>query len=165
MKFLLTCLAWVNVVLSLAHGFPVLGSMYADTGAAAGGLKLGAYPVRLQIGCRRMTLYPVAVYTDKVQQWKYSILKIRYKKRSIYAHVVDECSSSTSSCRENKAKARGSGRMLIDIHQRAWKQLGIDATYGLHILEAKKIGKAGRKQLQKYLTDDGKQDYVPKQWI
>lgn len=154
--------------LSLAREIPVLGSMYSDTGAAAGGVRLATYPFRVPIASKhkRVKVYPVAVYTDKVTSWKYKVLKVRNpaKNKFIYVHVVDECSSSTSSCRSNKHKARASGKMLLDIHQRAWKALGIAESYGLHSLKASRVGKVTRKQIPKFLTSDGKKDYVPHLW-
>jgi len=150
-----------------ASAIPVLGSMYSDWGEGAGGIYLWKYPLKINVSKKkRISLYPVAVYTDKVNAWKYKVLRVRNKKRNkvIYAHVVDECSSTTSSCRTNKKEARGSGKMLLDIHQRAWKALGIENSYGLHLLDAEKVGTLGRRKLGHVLTSDGKKGYVPSRW-
>lgn len=151
-------------------GFSVLGSMYDDSGESAGGASLWAYPIKgvyLPKAGKKATLYPVAVYSDKVGFWKYRVISIRNPatKKRIFGHVIDECSKNASSCRKNKRIARKTGRVLVDIHQSAWKALGLKR-YGLYKLEARYVNTISRKNkaMKSVLTAGGRHGYVPSPW-
>jgi len=154
---------------SPCSGFRVLGSMYGDTGASAGGAMLQRYPIKSKVDGvnSRVRIYPVAVYTDRVQQMKYRVLVIKNpkSKKKIYAHVIDECSKTSSSCVENKLLARKKGRILIDIHKSGWKALGL-SRYGLYQLKAGTVDTLSRKNsvVRSVLTTDGKKGYVTSNW-
>lgn len=154
---------------SPVHAFRVLGSMYADTGESAGGAILNKYPVRPYVDGvhKKVKIYPIAVYTDRVHRWKYNImiLKNPKTKQKIYGHVIDECWQGSSSCKKNKRLARKSGRMLVDIHKSAWKALGLKS-FGLHHLKAGYVDTLSRKNkaIRKVLSSDGKKGYVAKGW-
>jgi hypothetical protein len=154
---------------SPCSGFRVLGSMYSDTGASAGGAVLQLYPIKSKVDGvgSRIPIYPVAVYTDRVHRYKYRVLVIKNptSKKKIYAHVIDECSDTSSSCKKNKRLARKLGRTLIDIHKSGWKALGL-SRYGLHNLKAGVVDTLSRKNsvVRSVLTNDGKKGYVAKGW-
>jgi hypothetical protein len=154
---------------SPCDGFRVLGSMYSDTGASAGGAMLQWYPIRSRLDGvgSRVKIYPVAVYTDRVHRYKYRVLVIKNPstKKKIYAHVIDECSKRSWSCTKNKRLARKLGRVLIDIHTSGWKALGL-SRYGLHPLKAGTVDTLSRKNsvVRSVLTSDGKKGYVAKGW-
>jgi len=151
------------------HAFPVLGSMFTDSGVTAGGAILDKYPIMpyLPNAHTRVKVYPVAVYTDRVSTWKYKVLVLRNPKtgKKVYVHVVDECSDSTSSCRKNKRLARQSGRILVDIHKSAWRALGLK-TPGLYNLKAGYVNTISRKNgaMKPVLSNEGKKGYVAKGW-
>lgn len=149
--------------------FKILGSMYADYNEAAGGAGLWKYPLRTRLpySKKRVSIYPVAVYSDKVKFWKYKVLKIKNPKtkKYVYGHVVDECPYSSSSCSENKWKARRRGMILIDIHQSAWRPLGLKRM-DLHKLKGKHVYTISRtnKAMKPVLTTDGEKGYVKSLW-
>lgn len=157
---------------SVAGGdtFNVLASMYSDYGESSGGTLLWKYPQRgvyLPKVDKKVTIYPVAIYSDRVQYWKYRVLVLKNPKsnKRIFAHVVDECPRDSSSCRENKQKARKTGRILVDVHRSAWKALGLKR-YKLHKLQAKYINTISRKNgsIKPVLSRDGIKGYVPTPW-
>jgi len=84
----------------------------------------------------------------------------------VYAHVVYECSNSTSSCRKNKKLAKKMGRILVDIHKSAWRALGL-RNLGLYNLEARYVNTISRKNgaMKPVLSKDGKKGYVAKGWM
>lgn len=152
-----------------AAGFRVLGSMYSDKGESAGGAVLDRYPILPWIpgAHRRARLYPVAVYTDRVRRWKYSVIVLKNPntKKKIYGHVIDECPKTSQSCRKNMRLARTMGRTLVDIHKSAWRALGLKR-YGLHTLKAGYVNTISRKNraMRPVLSQDGKKGYVAKGW-
>jgi hypothetical protein len=155
--------------ISPARGFPVLASMYGDSGVSAGGAVLDRYPITPWIpgAHRRARLYPVAVYTDRVRKWKYSVIVLKNpkSKKKVYGHIVDECSKTSSSCRKNMKRARQMGRTLVDIHKSAWRALGLKR-FGLHPLKAGYVNTISRKNgaMRPVLSNDGKKGYVAKGW-
>jgi hypothetical protein len=154
---------------SPCSGFRALGSMYSDVGASAGGAVLQWYPIKSKVDGvgSPVKIYPVAVYTDRVHRYKYRVLVIKnpITKKKIYAHVIDECSDKSSSCKKNKRLARKRGRILLDIHRSGWKALGL-SRYGLHPLKAGTVDTLSRKNsvVRSVLTNDGKKGYVAKGW-
>jgi len=154
---------------SPVYGFRVLGSMYADGGESAGGAFLNKYPVHPYVNGvhKKVKIYPIAVYTDRVDHWKYSVMILKNPKtnQKIYGHVIDECWQGSSSCKKNRRLAKKSGRMLVDIHKSAWKALGLKSV-GLYHLKAGYVDTLSRKNrvIHKVLSSDGKKGYVSKGW-
>lgn len=147
--------------------FPALSTMYTGSLGAAG-VSLDKYPltafVSQKFGTR--TLYPVALHTNDVAAWKYKVLEIRFKNRRIFGHVVDECAAGD--CHENLGKAKRKKAKLIDIHQTAWKPLGLKKMDTLS-MKARVVGYlsprgSGRRAMSKVLTKDGAKGYVPSNW-
>lgn len=171
MSHLLKSLALAMLTLTSPGGaFRVLGSMYSDGGESAGGAYLNKYPVRPYVNSlnKKVKIYPIAVYTDKVHDWKYTVMVLKNPKtkKKIFGHVVDECWRGSSSCKKNRRLARKSGRMLVDIHKSAWKALGLKS-FGLHNLKAGYVDVLSRKNRvirNTVLSQDGKKGYVAKGW-
>jgi hypothetical protein len=144
----------------------ILASQFSgQNDASAGGAAIHKYPTRVTLGKKRITIYPVAVYTSRVGKFKYKVLRLSYPKRhrSIYVHVVDECARSSHDCRSNFRKAKKQGRELLDLHWTAWKPLNLK-TYGLHKMKARVVGTLPRSKVKHVLTYEGKKNWVPKTW-
>ena len=162
---ILWCVLSLLVLTSEVTSFKILASMYSGS-SSSGGVDLSKYPIKqatLKNG-KRVNLYPVAVLPGDVKKSKYRVLEIRHGKKKAYCHVVDTCGSGD--CWTNKWKAKRLGRMLVDVHQSAWKPLGL-GKFTLHRLDAKwtrtKIDR-NSKAIKQVITSDGKHDYVPPRW-
>lgn len=149
--------------------FKILASMY-DGSIAAGGVRLHDYPVKVRVpefGGSFVRVYPVALYTDRIKKYKYKLIRLTNPKtkKNIYGHVVDQC--ATGDCSKNKQKARSQDAILVDVHKKAWKPLGLK-TYGLHALEGKlttsKRYTFKNSNVNKVTTKDGQHGYVPNMW-
>lgn len=147
-------------------GLRILASQFAGhADESAGGVAMHKYPTRITLRGKRIVVYPVAVYTTRVKKFKYKVLRLSYptSKRSVYVHVVDECSQTSLDCRRNFKRARNQGRELVDLHWSVWKPLNLKK-YGLHTMRGKVVGTLPRQKIKHVLTYDGKQGWVPKLW-
>jgi len=160
--FILTILLAKN---SLA--FNVLATMYRGSLGAAG-TNLNQYPTRVNVNGRGVDVYPVAVYSDRVQRFKYKVIRLTNKKngRIAYGHVTDECADGD--CHDNKYKARKRGKVLIDLHSSMWKRLDLKS-YDIHDLRGKFVGSTrytykNSPGIKRVTTSDGRRGYVPYKW-
>lgn len=158
-------LALACITLAFVHNTyaqKALVSVFADYGVGAGGTYLWAYPSTVRIKGRQVRVYPVAVHTSLVSKYKYDIFRLKYKKRTIHVHVVDECASGD--CKKNNRQARRSNAVLIDLHQSAMNALRM-YKWSLYSMRFKKIGTLKRSKIPKrVLSPDGRKGYVPRRW-
>ena len=150
----------------IADSRPALVSVYSDWGTAASGSLLYKYPTRLCMQNKRcLKVYPAAVHTDVVRQHRYKVFRLRNPKtsKSIFVHVTDECSKTSSSCKTNHRKAKKMGGLLIDLHQMGMKPLGMKA-WSLYKMQFKEMGKIVPTKMKPVLSYNGKKRYVPCSW-
>ena len=150
-----------------ARAFKALATMYSGTLGAAG-TRLEQYPARVKLGSKSVEVYPIAVYTDRVNTYKYKIIRLKNKKngKKIYGHVTDECADGD--CHKNKSLARRQGKVLIDVHRTAWKKLGLKS-FGIHSLDArvasgKRFSYKNSPGIRKLTTKVARRGWVPKKW-
>ena len=165
MRAILLCVLSLLAMAPEASSFKILASMYCGS-SSSGGVDLSKYPIKqatLKTG-KRVNVYPVAVLPGDVKKSKYRVLEIRHGKKKTYCHVVDTCGSGD--CWSNKWKAKRLGRMLVDVHQSAWKPLGL-SKFTLHKLDARwtrtKIDLKSNA-IKQVITSDGRHGYVPPKW-
>lgn len=147
--------------------FNVLATMYRGSLGAAG-TNLNQYPTRINMNGRGVDVYPVAVYSDRVQRFKYKVIRLTNKKngRIAYGHVTDECADGD--CHDNKYEARKRGKVLIDLHSTMWKRLDLKS-YDIHDLRGKFVGSTrytykNSAGIKRVTTSDGRKGYVPYKW-
>lgn len=139
-----------------------LVSLYADYGVSAGGTYLWAYPGKMRVRGSWTRVFPVAVHTSMVKRYKYDVLQLRYKKRSIHVHVVDQCAAGD--CSKNNRKAKKQGGILLDLHQSGMKRLRLPR-WTLYTMRFTKVGTVRRQRIPSgLLSRDGKKNYVPALW-
>jgi len=139
-----------------------LVSVFNHYGESAGGAQLWKYPARLPTtNGKSIKVYPAAMYSDRIQKYKYSVFKVQVGKRTVHVHIVDECADGD--CRKNSALARRHGGMLIDIHESALRTLHIGKS--LYTAKIKYIGKIPRHKMAKVLSAGGKHNYIPNKWV
>lgn len=161
MKKFLVCLVILAVVHDI-HAQKALVSVFAHYGVGAGGTYLWAYPSKVRVKGRQVRVYPVAVHTSLVPKYKYDIFQLRYNKRTIHVHVVDECASGD--CKKNNRRAQRSNAVLIDLHQSAMNTLRM-YKWTLYRMQFKKVGTVRRSKIPKrVLSPDGRKGYVPRRW-
>lgn len=138
-----------------------LVSVFADYGVGAGGTYLWKYPASLRVNGRKVRVYPAAIHSSLVSNYKYKVLRIRHNKQRAYVHIVDECAHG--SCHTNHKKARNSGGTLLDIHESAMKRLGLRWT--LQRATYTTVGRVGLKKIPRGLvSNDARKGYLPKKW-
>ncbi len=147
--------------------FDVLATMYRGTLGAAG-TNLHKYPTRVNTNGKTITVYPIAVFSDRVRKYKYRVIRLTNKKngRIAYGHVTDECRDGD--CSKNKTKARKNGDVLIDIHSSMWKSLDLES-YGMHklqgsVISSKRYTFKNSPGIKRVTTSKGRKGYVEKKW-
>ncbi len=160
---------YAALLFSAVHARPRKGlvTLYSKGSESAGGVFLHKYPLCLKTSkgkCKM--LYPVAVYTPMVKNLKYSIVKIKVGKKSIWGHIVDECPRNSGSCNANQKKAGRKGAILLDVYKSAWPSLGISLSKGIYDAKVSFITKRSRKSklTRRVLTPDGKRAWLDKSW-
>ena len=150
-----------------ARAFQAIATMYRGTLGAAG-TRLEQYPARVKLGSKSVLVYPVAVYTDRVNTFKYKVIRLENKDsgKTIYGHVTDECADGD--CHENKSLAHRQGKVLIDVHQTAWEKLGLNS-FGIHELDArvasgKRFSYKNSPGIRKLTTKAARRGWVPNKW-
>lgn len=140
---------------------------YYDDSEGAGGVWLNKYPskrVYIHKIRKSVRLYPVAVYSDRVRRLKYKVIQLKKGSTRIFAHVVDECGSGD--CHTNKWIARKRGAVLFDLHRSAWNAMRFKEPRIIYGITYTVVGTISRKNksIDRLLTKDGRQGYVPGVW-
>jgi len=145
----------------------VLATMYRGS-IAAGGARLNSYPTSIKTSYGTVPVYPVAVYTDRVRDLKYKIIKLKNKSNgaTAYGHIIDECADGD--CSDNKHKARKSGKILVDVHSSMWKALKLKK-YGIHnlsgsFLRNRRYTYKNSPGVKRVMTKEGLKGNVPNIW-
>jgi len=133
----------------------------------AGGVLLNKYPskyVYIHKIRKSVRLYPVAVYSTRVKNLKYRVVRLKKGTRKIFGHVVDECADGD--CNKNKYIATKSNAVLFDLHKKAWKAMRFKKPTIERGLTYIVVGKISRnnKSIKNLLTKDGEKGYVPQKW-
>lgn len=159
--FLLFRFVFLTMIVACAWGKGAIISVFHDGGVGAGGTFLDRYPAKVKVNGRYVKAFPAAVHSSLVSSYKYKVLRVRHKSGTGYVHIVDECASG--SCGSNHRKAKRSGRVLLDIHASAMRQLKL--SYTLNNGEFQVVGKAPLKNVQSsVVSSDAKRGYLPNKW-
>lgn len=151
----------VFLLASVAVAKKALVSVFSDGGVGAGGTYLGMYPTKITVNGRRLPVYAAAVHSSMVSAYKYKVLRIRHGSKTGYVHIVDECASG--SCHTNHAKARRKGGLLIDVHQKAMRHLGLKWT--LQDASFTTVGKVSLNKIPGYIVSgEAKRGYLERKW-
>ena len=150
---------------ALRQGKAIATYYTGDVGA--GGVSLNEYPskyVYIHRIRKSVKLYPVAVYSTRVRNLKYRVVRLKKGSRQIFGHVVDECASGD--CHTNKYIASKSNAILFDLHATAWKAMKFKRPTIERGLMYTVVGQITRcnKSIKNLLTKDGRQGYVPQKW-
>ena len=143
-----------------------IATYYTGT-IGAGGVSLNKYPskyVYIHRIKKSVRLYPVAVYSNRVQKMKYKVVRLKKGTKYIFAHVVDECADGD--CHKNRYIAKKNNAILFDLHRSAWKAMGFKTPTIERGLLYTIVGKITRHNgsIKGLLTREGQSDYVPKKW-
>ena len=153
----------------ITHGLrrgKAIATYYTGT-IGAGGVSLNKYPskyVYVHKIRKSVRLYPVAVYSTRVKNLKYRVVRLKKGKRKIFGHVVDECADGD--CHKNKYIATKSNAVLFDLHKKAWNAMRFKTPTIERGLTYVVVGKISRHNasIKNLLTDDGRKGYVPEKW-
>lgn len=118
-----------------------------DNGIGITGVDLFRYG-NSGIRYRGERVYPCAVFQGDASRYLYKVLEVTSsefrKSKTVYLHVVDACNSGQQICRTN---VRRHGGFLIDIHETATEEVGVDD--GLLKGSFRVVGEIGPNELPK----------------